>query len=183
MESPSRLPLRRPERGRVVGGVAAGVALHLGLSVRLVRVLFVLLTPVGGIGAGLYVFWWVTIPVGDPAAAADADRPAELSRLHRPLQSETVHRLRRLPWTEIAVGVALLAGAAAMLLARAGTDVVGNWVVPALLLVAGATLAWSQLDAVQRGRKSGRGPVSVLRLVGGLVIAFAKEILSAIGAV
>lgn len=172
MESPSRLPLRRPERGRVVGGVAAGLALHLGVSVRLVRVLFALLTPVGGIGVALYVFWWVTIPVGDPAAAAGDERPAGLSRLHRPLEQDAVQRLRRLPWTEIAVGVALLAGAVAMLLARAGTDVVGNWVVPVLLLVAGAALAWSQLDAVQRGRRAGaRGPVSVLRLVGGLVIA------------
>ncbi len=172
MESSSRLPLRRPDRGRVLGGVAAGVALHLDVPVRLVRVLFVLLAPFGGVGLLLYVFWWVTVPVGDPLAAAEAGRPASLSRLARPQESATVLRLRRLPWTEIAVGVALLAGAAALLLTRAGTEVVGSWVVPVLLLVAGAALAWSQLDAVQRERRAGtRGPVSVLRLVGGLVIA------------
>lgn len=172
MESPTRLPLRRPERGRVVGGVAAGLALHLDMPVKLVRLLFVLLTPFAGVGAGLYVFWWVTIPVGDPRAVAGAERPAALSRLAPSQQSETVERLRRLPWTEIAVGVALLAGAVALLITRTGGQIGGSWVVPVLLLVAGAALAWSQLDAMQRERRAGtRRPVSILRLVGGLVIA------------
>lgn len=173
MESPTRLPLRRPDHGRLVGGVAAGVALHLRLPVRLVRVLFVLLTPLAGAGVLLYVFWWVTVPVGDPAAVASAGRPAALSRIARPQEGETVARLRRLPWTEIAVGVALLAGAAALLAMRGGTRIGGSWLVPLLLLLAGTALAWSQLDAVQRERKagSGRRPVSLLRLLGGLVIA------------
>lgn len=172
MEPRPRLPLRRPDRGRVVGGVAAGLALHLDLPVRLVRLLFVLLTPVGGVGLLLYVFWWVTVPVGDPLAVAGAERPASLQRLARPQQGDPVERLRRLPWTEIAVGVALLAGAAAMLLTRTGARDVSTWVVPVLLLVAGAALAWSQLDAVQRERRSGaRRPVSGFRLAGGLVIA------------
>lgn len=172
MEPRPRLPLRRPDRGRVVGGVAAGLALHLDLPVRLVRLLFVLLTPVGGVGVLLYVFWWVTVPVGDPLAVAGAERPASLQRLARPQQADPVERLRRLPWTEIAVGVALLAGAAAMLLTRTGARELSTWVVPVLLLVAGAALAWSQLDAVQRERRSGsRRPVSGLRLAGGLVIA------------
>lgn len=178
MESPTRLPLRRPDHGRVLGGVAAGVALHLDLSVRLIRVLFVLLTPVGGIGVGLYVFLWVTVPVGDPRLVAEAERPAALSRIARPQESETVARLRRLPWTEIAVGLALLAGAAALLLTRTGTELGLNWVVPVLLLVAGAALAWSQLDAVQRERRNGRqSRVSILRVLGGLVIAGAGVLL------
>jgi signal transduction histidine kinase len=178
MESPPRLPLRRPERGRVLGGVAAGLALHLGIPVRLIRVLLVLLVPVGGVGAALYVFWWVTIPVGEPAAVAGAERPAALSRLARPQGGDgrdpapAVERLRRLPWTEIAVGVALLAGAAAMLVARSGASIGHTWIVPLLLLVSGAALAWSQLDAMQQERRAGaRRPVSILRLVGGLVIA------------
>ena len=43
---------------------------------------------------------------------------------------------------------------------------------PALIVLAGLGLAWSQLDAVQRGRlrdrAGGRTPVSVLRLAGGI---------------
>jgi phage shock protein PspC (stress-responsive transcriptional regulator) len=70
--APRRLPLRRPERGRLLGGVALGLAAHLDLPVGLVRLAFVVLTPVGGVGALLYVFWWLAIPAGDPADAADA---------------------------------------------------------------------------------------------------------------
>lgn len=173
MDTPTRLPLRRPEAGRVIGGVAAGVAAHLGLSVRLVRVLFVLLTPLAAVGPVLYVFWWVTVPVGDAVDAAAAERPAALARLAPAPRAAGVERLRHLPWGEIAVGLALLAGAVALLLARTGTDIGRSWLVPVLLLIAGTALAWSQLDAVQRERRAGtaRSRVSLLRLLGGLVIA------------
>ncbi len=188
METIARLPLRRPERGRVVGGVAVGLATHLGVPLWLVRVVFVVLAPFG-VGIALYVFWLVTIPTGDPSDASAALRPAALSRLARPPVddgvpgapqapatgvSSMVARLRRLRWTEIIVGVALLLGAGALLAARNGLDVRSNWIVPVLLLLSGTALAWSQLDAVQRERRdpsAGRGTVSILRLVGGLVIA------------
>lgn len=189
MDTITRLPLRRPERGRVVGGVAVGLATHLGVPLWLVRVVFVVLAPLG-VGIALYVFWLVTIPTGDPFDASTALRPAALSRLARPPvgdasagspgaaggghPSSLMARLRRLRWTEIIVGVALLLGAAALLAARNGLDVRSNWAVPVLLLLSGTALAWSQLDAVQRERRdpsAGRGTVSVLRLVGGLVIA------------
>ncbi len=35
--------LHRPVEGRIIGGVCAGLAVHLGLNVRLVRLVFVLL--------------------------------------------------------------------------------------------------------------------------------------------
>src|SRR5690606_7954831 len=61
-----RLPLRRPSRGRLVGGVCAGLAAHLGIPVMLVRVALILLLPLAGSGAVLYVWFWVTVPAGDP---------------------------------------------------------------------------------------------------------------------
>lgn len=169
MPTAARIPLRRPERGRVFGGVAAGLALHTGLPVRTVRLLFGLLTLLFGAGPLLYVFWWVTIPVGDPLEAAEAERPAALSRLSRPQRSR-VEQLRRLPWGQIVVGLALLLGALALLVARLGVEAGSRWLAPLLLLLSGTALAWSQLDAVQKDRRVGRS-VSVLRLVGGLVIA------------
>ncbi|GIG26264.1 ATP-binding protein [Cellulomonas denverensis] len=171
MQTPVRPPLRRPERGRVLGGVAAGLAVHLGLSVRLVRVLFVVLTPVAFFGPLLYIFWWVTVPLGDAGRIAD-QRPAAQSRLAPVLSPARVDLLRRLPWGETAVGGGLVVAAVALLLNRSGLAVGSSWLVPVLLLVAGVALAWSQLDAVQKERKaSPRNRVSVLRLVGGLVIA------------
>ncbi|MFI2755174.1 PspC domain-containing protein [Cellulomonas sp. P22] len=170
----TRLPLRRPTAGRVLGGVAMGVAAHLDVPLRLVRVAFGALALLGGAGVALYVFLWVTVPTGDPASAAGDARPATLTRLAR-TQGLGQDALRRLPVTDIAIGLVLLAGAAVMVAVRTGSEIDTSWVVPLVLLLAGTGLAWSQLDAVQRGRwrsrTGGRTPVSVLRLVGGLVLA------------
>ncbi len=160
-----RLPLRRPRGGRLVGGVCQGLAVHLGVPVGVVRLVMVLLTPMGS--PLLYVFLWVTVPAGDPVQAAADERPAALSRL-APRLAESQ---RRLPLTEIAVGLLLIAAAALLIAARAGVDVATTWVLPSLIVLAGATLAWSQLDAIQRDRGRGaRTRVSVMRLLGGIVL-------------
>lgn len=153
----------------MLGGVAAGLAAHLGLPVAAVRLALVLLVPLGGAGVLLYVFWWVTVPSGDPRAAAEEARPAASSRLAPRLRQPG----RRLPLTEIALGVLLLAAAGGLIAVRNGADLVGSWVLPALIVLGGLTLAWSQLDAVDRepGRPGGRTPVSVLRLLGGTALA------------
>ncbi len=168
-----RLPWRRPPQGRRLAGVAAGLAAHLGLSVRLVRILFVVLTPVSGVGLLLYLFWWFTVPEGDPVQAAGEARPAALGRLAR--RQGFDGEPARLPVTDVTVGALLVAGAAALLLARRQGGLSVQWVMPVLLVAAGLVLAWSQLDGVQRGRlrerAGGRLPVSVLRLVGGVVLA------------
>ena len=164
--APPRLPWRRPAQGRRLAGVAVGLAVHLGISVRLVRVIFVVLTPVLGVGPLLYLFWWLTVPEGDPADAAEAARPAALGRLARRQGADG--NATRLPVTDVVVGALLMAGAAALLLARNQGGLSLQWVLPAMLVAAGLVLAWSQLDAVQRGRlrerAGGRVPVSVLRL-------------------
>lgn len=54
--------LHRPEEGRWLAGVAAGLALRLGVSVWLVRIVFALLCFAGGLGALLYVASWLLIP-------------------------------------------------------------------------------------------------------------------------
>ena len=50
-----------------------------------------------------------------------------------------------------------------------------DWLLPAVIVLAGLWLAWSQLDAVQRGRlkdrAGGRTPVSLLRVAGGILLA------------
>lgn len=47
---------------RVVGGVAAGVSAFFGIDITLVRVLFIVLTFVGGLGAVIYVILWIALP-------------------------------------------------------------------------------------------------------------------------
>ena len=175
----TRLPLRRPDHGRWFGGVAVGLAAHLHAPVALVRLAFVLLAPLAGAGLFLYIFWWLTVPAGDPADAARDARPSAVSRLAT--RQGLVQPGRRLPLTDIAVGVVLVVGAALLIAMRSGADLDLQWLLPVLVVLAGVGLAWSNLDAVQRGRlrerAGGRTPVSVLRLVGGLVLAGAGVLL------
>lgn len=166
-----RLPLRRPAQGRGIGGVCAGLAAHLGLPVAVVRLVMAALVLLGGFGAVLYVWLWVTVPAGDPTAAAAEQRPAALSRLAPRLRDPD----RRVPLTDIGVGVLLLVAAGLAVAVRSGVRIEYSWVVPTLILLGGTALAWSQLDAVQRGRflahAGGRTPVSVVRLLAGTVLA------------
>ena len=54
--------LHRPREGRWIAGVAAGLALHLGVAAGIIRVAFALLCFVGGLGVLLYVAGWLLIP-------------------------------------------------------------------------------------------------------------------------
>ena len=65
--------LFRSRQGRMLAGVASGVALYLGIDVTLVRIAFVLLTLVGGIGIPLYLASWLLIPDQDSAQSIAAD--------------------------------------------------------------------------------------------------------------
>ncbi|MBO3083635.1 PspC domain-containing protein [Cellulomonas sp. zg-ZUI188] len=168
-----RLPLRRPPRARWFGGVALGLAAHLDVPVGLVRAAFIVLTPVAAIGPLLYVFWWLAVPQGDPADAAQLVRPSALTRLAR--RQAIIEPGRRVPITDIAIGAVLVIAAALLIAVRSGADVQADWILPTIIVLSGLWLAWSQLDAVQRGRlrdrAGGRTPVSVLRVAGGILLA------------
>jgi phage shock protein PspC (stress-responsive transcriptional regulator) len=56
------LPLYRPLHGRMLAGVAAGVADYLGVDVTIVRVILAVLTVMGGAGAVIYLAGWLLIP-------------------------------------------------------------------------------------------------------------------------
>ena len=71
----SRPPLRRPAKGRMLAGVAAGISRHFNIDVTIVRVMFAVLTIVGFTGLAylgslplylggipLYLACWVLIP-------------------------------------------------------------------------------------------------------------------------
>jgi phage shock protein PspC (stress-responsive transcriptional regulator) len=66
-------PLFRSRQGRMLAGVASGVALYLGIDATLVRIAFVLITLMGGIGIPLYLASWLLIPDEDSAQSIVAD--------------------------------------------------------------------------------------------------------------
>ncbi len=57
-----RAELRRPFGGRMITGVAAGVADYFGIDVTLVRIAFVALVVIGGAGIPLYLAGLLLIP-------------------------------------------------------------------------------------------------------------------------
>lgn len=63
--------LERHRGGRVVAGVAAGVASHVGLAVKWVRIFFALTSFASGLGVILYALLWVFTPLERSNAQAD----------------------------------------------------------------------------------------------------------------
>ena len=64
--------LRRPADGRILGGVAAGLARYFALDVTHVRIVLVALSFLAGAAIPLYLAAWVMIPAeGSDIAIAD----------------------------------------------------------------------------------------------------------------
>ena len=54
--------LRRPAQGRMLAGVAAGIANYLDVDVTAVRIILAVLAVVGGAGVPIYHAAWLLIP-------------------------------------------------------------------------------------------------------------------------
>lgn len=72
-ESPGRPPLRRASYGRMLAGVAGGLADYLGVDVTIIRIAFVLATLLGGAGVPVYLACLLLIPEegGDVSLASE----------------------------------------------------------------------------------------------------------------
>jgi phage shock protein PspC (stress-responsive transcriptional regulator) len=136
-------PVRRMERpiqGRRLGGVCPGLAEHLGLNVRHVRLAFVLASLGGGAGIVAYLFLWALTPQSletMPVAGADAvgaSRPAH----------ESVRNLM--------VGLGLLLVGGVLFAQQQGVNLRLSVSIPILAVAGGAVLAWSKLDDAERER-------------------------------
>jgi len=55
-------PLSRPDAGRMIAGVAAGLAAYAGVDVAIVRVVLAVLAVTAGVGIPLYLAAWLLIP-------------------------------------------------------------------------------------------------------------------------
>ncbi len=140
----------RPQTGRVIAGVAGGVAQHLGVDVLVVRGTFIVLSLFSGFGAVLYAALWMFIPV--------AQGPAPRSRWEMPHGAH--------------VGLAVLG----VLAGLAGTVAMSGLSLPVLVPVAvvvlGALIAWLAYD---RGLDSAMSGLSItlgsLLVLAGVVLS------------
>lgn len=170
MDSTPSAPRRltRPTSGRVLAGVCRGLADHLDVDVRYVRVVAVLLTVVSGAGLAAYLFLWAMTPVEETSQRID---PAQtpLSAPAAAAASSGMPRGARM----LAIGALTTIVGGVALLQATGTDVRSGVLLPVLLVAIGAVVAWSQLDSTQRARwvgVTGWGGFGLARLGLGLTV-------------
>ncbi len=166
--------LYRSSDGRWLGGVARGLAGHLGLPVIWVRLVFVGLFMADGLGALLYAAFWFFVPLGvggvgaqRPSPFATETAPDGRRRLvaRKPDKGQIVALLLMVVVAMVFVGsVDLGSGAKAYLL-------------PAVLVGAGVALVWRQADNSRRARwmevGRRRRTLTLLRAAGGVVLVTA----------
>jgi signal transduction histidine kinase/phage shock protein PspC (stress-responsive transcriptional regulator) len=145
----------------MVGGVASGVAAHLGLPVLWLRVAFIALTVFGGMGVVLYGALWLVLPT-EPAFSADAPGLEAATR-----QGKRPGRSRR--WVDVGPLVAIGAIALGLMTLLSGISNRAWSMWPLFLAAAGIAFLWRQADEAQRDRLLDQtGRFSVLRaFVGG----------------
>lgn len=164
--------LVRPRTGRIVGGVAAGVAEHLGQPVRVVRIGFAVTSLLSGFGVVLYLWLWAFTP---EAGAADLRPPVP------PGTARTAAGRWRgtVGSAEIPIGALLLLGGLVLVGSAAGLPFRPQVVIPLLVVLAGTVLAFRQLDEVDRSRWTLRTTrrSAVLQVAGGLALVLVGVLL------
>lgn len=114
--------LVRRSGGRVVGGVAGGIADHLGVDVIKVRIAFVLLAALTGAGIVAYGLLWIFMPGG-----ADDERPSGQEQRQ-------------------AIGLALLGVGLSVGVSWAFSGTVAKVIAPIIVVAVGAALVWREYD-------------------------------------
>jgi signal transduction histidine kinase/phage shock protein PspC (stress-responsive transcriptional regulator) len=157
----------RPRAGSLLAGVSLGLAQHLGLNVRTVRLVLVGSCAVAGAGLVLYAWLWAFVPSVPAPGMTTADRPTAAQVVG------TGRRWRRT--NDVLLGAGLVLGGLYVLAWRFGLSLQPGLVLPALVVVIGAGIAYWQLDEVERGRWATRAGVrrsrgAIWRLAGGLAL-------------
>jgi phage shock protein PspC (stress-responsive transcriptional regulator) len=70
--------LTRPSEGRMLAGVASGLANYTGIDVLIVRIAFVALTLLGFAGIAIYLACWVLMPAEDSGRSIAGDFTRDL---------------------------------------------------------------------------------------------------------
>ncbi|MGI5137594.1 MULTISPECIES: PspC domain-containing protein [unclassified Streptomyces] len=167
--------LYRSSDGRWLGGVARGLAGHLGLPVIWVRLVFVGLMTADGLGALLYAAFWFFVPLGvggvddrrSPSLVGTETSPDGRRRLvaRRPDRGQIVALLLMVVVALTFVRSVNVGGAAKA------------YLIPAVLVAAGVALVWRQADNARRARwmevGSRRRTLTLLRAAAGVLLVTA----------
>lgn len=135
----------RASSDTILGGVAAGVGTHVGLPTLWVRIGFVVLAAMGGLGVALYAALWLVLPTDDRFQSQAPGLEAATRGGRR-----RGHAFRRIGDAGSAIALGVL-GIGVVLAAEA---VFGQGVLfwPLVIAAAGIALLWRQADEAQRER-------------------------------
>jgi signal transduction histidine kinase/phage shock protein PspC (stress-responsive transcriptional regulator) len=187
--------VRRSE-GRLVGGVASGLAVHLGVQALAVRVTFALLAALGGFGVVLYLGLWIFTPLDQTLARREAEQaPAGIAAATR--SGKRRRRLRAPRKGDIGqlAALVLLGAGLTLLVQQTPLGVSPTVFVPLLLAGLGVALIWRTADEQERQRMtvlSPRAPwlaplvgkggaVAVFRLAAGAAVIVAGVVAFLVG--
>lgn len=159
MPEAAALPLEdpRPPRklyrsgdGRWLGGVARGLAGHLGLPVVWVRLAFVGLFMANGLGALLYAAFWFFVPLG--VGGVGAHKPSSL--VGTETSPDGRRRLvARKPDKGQMVALLLMVIVSMVFVGSVNvTNTAKAYLLPTVLVAAGVALVWRQADNARRAR-------------------------------
>jgi len=133
--------LYRSSEGRLVGGVARGLAGHLGLPVLWVRVFFIVLAAFNGIGILLYAIFWFFVPLG-VGGVAEAKEPRDARSWlagKRPDKGQVIALIA------LAIGTGILVD-------NLNLGAANRAVWPLLVIALGVGLVWRQADNARKAR-------------------------------
>jgi signal transduction histidine kinase/phage shock protein PspC (stress-responsive transcriptional regulator) len=125
---PERAVLYRSGRRQLLGGVCGGIAQHIGVSARVMRLIFILLSFAGGLGVVLYGAYWIVLP--EAPGAPSHSRPVTIAKY-------------------ILAGAATVVGLAFVFKT---IPLGGQLFIPIILALLGAALIWRQSGEVERER-------------------------------
>ncbi len=177
--------LVRPLDGRVLAGVAAGVATHLRLPVGVVRVAFVVLSLMAGAGVVAYALLWIFVPqVQSDGPVAGAGTGAVAGAAGAALPRAAAPAERRQAIGIATLGVAILIAALALGLGR----YMGVLVAPLAVVAIGGAFIWREADETRRERWrrtaagfARPGRAALWRIVGGITLVIGGLAVFAVG--
>ena len=150
---------RRRSDGRLIAGVASGLADHLGLQVVPVRVAFALLAGLGGFGVFVYLALWVFTTTEESVQAQQAhDAPAGLAAATRAgMRQGRTRRSRKGDLGQL-VALAVLGIGVALLVQNTPLGISAAVFFPLLLAGLGLALIWRTADETERRRMASLSP-------------------------
>lgn len=86
----------RSRNDRVIAGVASGLAEYLNIDPLFIRLAFLLLTLVNGIGAVLYLVFWLLVPNAESTAADTREQMRESVEEMRSAAERVIERIRNM---------------------------------------------------------------------------------------